>query len=144
LLVNGKAHVALEARLADFFRNETTLLFKSGFDANVGFFSYVPQLGDVIVYDEYIHASVHDGIRPSRAKDAQFSFSHNSMSELGRLLSRLRDERAGLFLALESLYSMDGTFAPLREMADLLDEVFPLKNGYLVVDEAHAAGIYGP
>jgi len=67
------------------------------------------------------------------------------------LLFRLRDERAGLrtgenslFLAVESLYSMDGTFAPLREMADLLDEVFPLKNGYLVVDEAHAAGIYGP
>lgn len=151
LLVNGKAHVALEARLADFFRGDAALLFNSGFDANVGFFSCVPQPGDVIVYDEYIHASVHDGIRSSRAKDAQFSFSHNSMPELRRLLFRLRGERVGLrtgenslFLSVESLYSMDGTFAPLKEIADLLDEVFPLKNGYLVVDEAHATGIYGP
>ena len=151
LLVNGKAHAALETRLADFFRGDTALLFNSGFDANVGFFSSVPQSGDVIVYDEYIHASVHDGIRSSRAKDAQFSFSHNSVPELRRLLFRLRDESGGLragenslFLSVESLYSMDGTFAPLREIADLLDEVFPLKNGYLVVDEAHATGIYGP
>lgn len=152
LLVNGKAHAALEARLADFFRADTALLFNSGFDANVGFFSCVPQPGDVIVYDEYIHASVHDGLRSSRiAKDARFSFAHNSMPELRRLLFRLRDERVGLragesslFLSVESLYSMDGTFAPLREIADLLDEVFPRKNGYLVVDEAHATGIYGP
>ena len=150
--MNGKAHAALEARLADFFHGDTALLFNSGFDANVGFFSCVPQPGDIIVYDEYIHASVHDGIRSSRtAKDARFSFTHNSMLELRRLLFRLRIERAGLrtgenslFLSVESLYSMDGTFAPLREIADLLDEVFPLKNGYLVVDEAHATGIYGP
>jgi 8-amino-7-oxononanoate synthase len=149
--VNGKARVALEAHLADFFCGDTALLFNSGFDANVGFFSCVPQSGDVIVYDEYIHASVHDGIRSSRAKDAQFSFGHNSMSELRRLLFRLRDERVGLrtgesslFLSVESLSSMDGTSAPLREIADLLDEVFPLKNSYLVVDEAHATGIYGP
>lgn len=150
LLVNGRAHAALEARLADFFRAETVLLFNSGFDANVGFFSCIPQSGDTIVYDEYIHASVHDGIRSSRAA-AQFSFSHNSLPDLRRLLCRLLEERKGLvtgenslFLSVESLYSMDGTFSPLREIADMLDELFPLKNGYLIVDEAHSTGIYGP
>ncbi|KAF9483180.1 PLP-dependent transferase [Pholiota conissans] len=150
LLVNGRAHAALEARLAAFFRVETVLLFNSGFDANVGFFSCIPQPGDTIVYDEYIHASVHDGMRASRAK-AQFAFSHNSVPDIRRLLCRLLEERKGLlsganslFLSVESLYSMDGTFSPLREIADMLDELFPMKNAYLIVDEAHSTGIYGP
>ena len=151
LLVNGRAHDALEARLCKFFNAETALLFNSGFDANVGFFSCIPQTGDVVVYDEYIHASVHDGVRASRARDAQFSFSHNSLRDLRKILVGLNQARYGLrhgqnslFLAVESLYSMDGTFAPLREIAELLDEIFPLKNAYLVVDEAHSTGIYGP
>ena len=150
LLVNGRAHAALEARLCKFFDAETALLFNSGFDANVGFFSCIPQTGDVVVCDEYIHASVHDGVRASRARDGQFSFSHNSLKDLRKLLVGLNRDRGALrsgqnslFLAVESLYSMDGTFAPLREIVDLLDEVFPLKNAYLVVDEAHSTGIYG-
>ena len=150
LLVNGRAHAALEARLCKFFNTETALLFNSGFDANVGFFSCIPQTGDVVVYDEYIHASVHDGVKASRARDAQFSFSHNSLQDLRKLLvclnqdrDTLRSGQNSLFLAVESLYSMDGTFAPLQEIVDLLDEVFPLKNAYLVVDEAHSTGIYG-
>ena len=151
LLVNGRAHAALEARLCQFFNAETALLFNSGFDANVGFFSCIPQTGDVVVCDEYIHASVHDGVRASRARNAQFSFTHNSLNDLRKILIGLNQERDGLrsgknslFLAVESLYSMDGTFAPLQEIVDLLDEVFPLKNAYLVVDEAHSTGIYGP
>jgi len=150
LLVNGQAHAALEARLAAFFKSEAVLLFNSGFDANVGFFSSIPHPGDAIVYDEYIHASVHDGIRGSRVGDKQFSFAHNSMSDLRRVLTRLRDDYPGyrsghnsLFLAVESLYSMDGTFAPLLEIVNMLEDLFPLKNGYLMVDEAHSTGIYG-
>ncbi|KAK0497232.1 pyridoxal phosphate-dependent transferase [Armillaria luteobubalina] len=151
LLVNGSAHSALEARLAEFFDSPAALLFNSGFDANVGFFSCIPQPGDIFVYDEYIHASVHDGIRASRARDSQYSFPHNSVQAFRNLLVGLRDERpsvaageSSVFVAVESLYSMDGTFAPLQEFVEILEEVFPHGNGYLVVDEAHSTGIYGP
>lgn len=151
LLVNGQAHSSLEARLAHFFDAPAALLFNSGFDANVGFFSCIPQTGDVLVYDEYIHASVHDGIRISRARDSQFSFKHNSVNSFKTLLSKLTHERStlrsgesSLFVAVESLYSMDGTFAPLTEIVELLEEYFPKGNGHLVVDEAHSTGIYGP
>ncbi|KAF8919490.1 pyridoxal phosphate-dependent transferase [Mucidula mucida] len=151
LLVNGPAHSALEARLADFFRAPAALLFNSGFDANVGFFSCIPQPGDVAIYDEYIHASVHDGIRASRARDAQYFFPHNSMQAFRALLLQLCLERpclgrgeTSVFVAVESLYSMDGTFAPLQEIVDILQELLPRGNGYLVVDEAHSTGIYGP
>jgi 8-amino-7-oxononanoate synthase len=151
LLVNGQAHSALEARLAQFFRSPAAILFNSGFDANVGFFSCVPQIGDVVVYDEYIHASVHDGIRASRARGAHYPFEHNSMLAFRALLTKLLNERpelrsgqSSMFVAVESLYSMDGTFAPLVEIVKILDECFPQRNGYLVVDEAHSTGIYGP
>ncbi|KAJ6501887.1 pyridoxal phosphate-dependent transferase [Mycena sanguinolenta] len=151
LLVNGLAHSALEARLAQFFKSPAAILFNSGFDANVGFFSCVPQVGDVVVYDEYIHASVHDGIRASRARGAHYPFEHNSIPQFRALLIKLLDERpdlksgqSSLFVAVESLYSMDGTFSPLTEIVHTLDEYFPQRNGYLVVDEAHSTGIYGP
>ncbi|KAJ7481037.1 pyridoxal phosphate-dependent transferase [Mycena galericulata] len=151
LLVNGQAHSALEARLCQFFGSPAAILFNSGFDANVGFFSCVPQIGDVVVYDEYIHASVHDGIRASRASRAHYPFEHNSISAFRALLMKLLAERAelqsgqnSLFVAVESLYSMDGTFAPLSEIVQTLEECFPQGNGYLVVDEAHSTGIYGP
>lgn len=151
LLVNGHAHSNLETRLAQFFNSPTALLFNSGLDANVGFFSCVPQPGDVVVCDEYIHASVHDGIRASRVRDAQFSFEHNDLTALGEVLLRLIHSRSGLrsgensvFVAVESLYSMDGTIAPLTQIVEMLETLFPNGNGYLVVDEAHATGIYGP
>jgi 8-amino-7-oxononanoate synthase len=151
LLVNGRPHSGLEKRLGKFFRSESALLFNSGFDANVGFFSCIPQPGDVVVYDEYIHASVHDGIRSSRAKGAQFLFKHNSVESLRSVLVKLLEERPELrsgensvFVAVESLYSMDGTFSPLAEIVQALEAVFPKGNAHLVVDEAHATGIYGP
>lgn len=151
LLVNGRAHAELETRLADFFKSEAALLFNSGFDANVGFFSCIPQPGDVVVYDEYIHASVHDGMRASRTdRERQCPFGHNSIDDLRRVLlhSRqaipgLQSGQSNLFVAVESLYSMDGTFAPLTQIVELLDGLFPLKNAYLIVDEAHSTGIYG-
>ncbi|KAI9001476.1 pyridoxal phosphate-dependent transferase [Trametes punicea] len=152
LLVNGHAHASLEARLVAFFRAPAALLFNSGFDANVGFFSSVPQPGDVIVYDEHIHASVHDGMRASRVnKDAQVAFAHNSVPALRRTLEKLMQKRPGLvtgensvFVAVETLYSMDGTLAPLTQIVETVEELFPQGNGYVIVDEAHSTGVYGP
>jgi 8-amino-7-oxononanoate synthase len=152
LLVNGKAHSALESRLSSFFGAPAALVFNSGFDANVSFFSCIPQPGDFLVYDEYIHASVHDGMRASRtAHSARYAFSHNSVSSFREVLSKLRDSRPRLrsgkdsvFVAVESLYSMDGTFAPIKKIVENVKEIFPLGNGYVFVDEAHATGVYGP
>ncbi|KZT02537.1 PLP-dependent transferase [Laetiporus sulphureus 93-53] len=152
LLVNGPAHAALEARLATFFDAPAALLFNSGFDANVGFFSCVPQPGDALVFDEHIHASVHDGVRASRIAPAlRRPFSHNSVQALREELVRLLREQPALrtgassvFVAVESLYSMDGTIAPLTEMVEAVEGLLPAGNGYVVVDEAHTTGVYGP
>ncbi|KAF9230720.1 PLP-dependent transferase [Melanogaster broomeanus] len=152
LLVPAPPHAALEARLCRFLRSEAALLFNSGFDANVGFFSSVPQPGDAILYDAHIHASVHDGMRLSRlTRDSFVSFAHNSVPALRRALGRLireridlREGRSSIFVAVESLYSMDGTIAPLLDVVECVEEMLPLGNGYVVVDEAHATGIYGP
>lgn len=150
LLVNGHAHAALEARLAGFFRAPAALLFNSGFDANAGFFACVPQPGDAVVFDEHIHASVHDGVRASRVA-ARVPFAHNSIPALRVALERVRQDRPALvsggssvFVAVETLYSMDGTLAPLLEIVETVEELFPHGNGYVVVDEAHSTGVYGP
>ncbi|KAI6165821.1 PLP-dependent transferase, partial [Pisolithus thermaeus] len=149
---SGPAHAALEERLRRFFDSEAAILFNSGFDANVGLFSAVPQPGDVVVYDELIHASVHDGMRTSRlSRDSLVSFAHNSVPSLRHTLRRalahredLKTGKSSVFVAVESLYSMDGTFAPLSDIVDCVEEMLPLGNGYVIVDEAHATGIYGP
>ena len=146
-------HALLEERLAAFFGSPAALLYTSGYDANVGFFGSVPLEGDLIVYDSLIHASVHDGMRTSRAARIPGSlqpFEHNSIPSLRSVIeSALRTRPAlrsginNLLIAIESLYSMDGDIAPMAEICDLIDELLPCKNGHLVVDEAHATGIYG-
>ena len=152
LLVYNHAHAALEARLARTFRSPAALLFNSGFDANAGFFACVPQPGDAILHDGAIHASVHDGARASRiAACMRRSFVHNDVRALRTALCVLRKEyttlregKSSVFVAVESVYSMDGTVAPLRAILDTMKDVFPAGNAYLVVDEAHATGLYGP
>lgn len=153
LLVNPTAHASLEARLQDFFGGaEEALLFNSGFDANAAFFASVPQPGDVLVLDELIHASVHDGVRASRVPSAlRRTFTHNEPHALKRTLEKakldvpsLKNGQASVFVAVESVYSMDGTLAPLGEIVEILEELFPRGNAHLVVDEAHATGVYGP
>lgn len=151
LLVPQRAHAALEARLAKFFDAPSALLFNSGFDANAGLFACVPQAGDAVILDELIHASVHDGVRASRVRDAQYNFANNDVRSFKHACERVLRDRPGavdgkssVFVAVESVYSMDGTFAPLKEIVDLLEHYFPCGNAYLIVDEAHATGIYGP
>lgn len=131
---NTQRTVDIESQLAVFFGQPAALLFNSGYGANLGFFSSIPQRGDTVVYDALIHASIRDGIRLGAA--THFSFRHNDMSHLREKLSRAKGT---CYVAVESLYSMDGDRAPLVKIAQLCEEV----GAYLVVDEAHAGGIFG-
>ncbi|CAK9786368.1 putative 8-amino-7-oxononanoatesynthase [Cutaneotrichosporon oleaginosum] len=139
------AHRALETRLAEHFAAPAGLLFNSGWDANVSFFSTVPQPGDAVIYDELIHASVHDGMRGSRVlASRRVPFAHNDPAALTAVLQTL-DVAPGatVFLAMESLYSMDGDFAPLPALLDVFDAFVPREQQCVVVDEAHTTGVYG-
>lgn len=142
---------SLEALIAAHHNSPSALLFTSGFDANVGLFSCAPQPGDFIVYDELIHASVHDGMRLSRVPAARrLPFRHNSVNGLREVLGELENVEPGIrmgnanvFVAVEAVYSMDGDLAPLREMVETVQDMLPQGNGYVIVDEAHATGIFG-
>ncbi|CAN9285431.1 unnamed protein product [Alternaria alternata] len=151
-LLDGNSIYAeqLEQEIACFHGAESGLLFNSGFDANAGFFASVPQPGDVIVYDELVHASVHDGMRLSRAAKV-VAFEHNSVSALKQVLLGLlteqdgvREGRCNVFVALESIYSMDGDVCPLKQMVEVVEEVLGHERGYIVMDEAHSTGVLGP
>lgn len=151
-LLDGNSTYAeeLERFIARFHDAPSGLFFNSGFDANVGIFSCLPQPGDIIVYDELIHASVHEGMRLSRAQK-KMSFSHNSVSDLERVIKEITDDDStspqveyNVFIAVESLYSMDGDTAPLETIIPLIQKYFPEQNAYLIVDEAHATGVFGP
>ncbi|GAA5816449.1 hypothetical protein MFLAVUS_009978 [Mucor flavus] len=136
---------ALEKRVALFHDAETALIFNSGFDANAGLFSTVPQQGDVIIYDELIHASVHEGMRVSRA-GKRIPFRHSDIVDFERVLKDMVALFPGknIFVAVETVYSMDGDVAPLIDLVRILRKYWPNKeNGYLIVDEAHSTGVYG-
>ncbi|KAH7907130.1 PLP-dependent transferase [Hygrophoropsis aurantiaca] len=161
---SGSPHAALEQRIATHLCAPCALLCTSGFDANVSFFSVIPQAGDVIIHDELVHASVHDGIRAwaarHRTADSTFSFAHNSPAALHSVLSDIARTpsvaagHASVFIAVESHYSMDGTLAPLDRFIAAVEHVFGSNgtdtpnlgahgNVHLVIDEAHATGLYG-
>ncbi|GAB3196841.1 8-amino-7-oxononanoate synthase [Pontibacter aydingkolensis] len=125
----------LEATIAQYHHGETALLFNSGYAANVGLLSALPQRGDTIFYDEAIHASIKDGMRLSFAKS--YSFKHNNLEDLRR---KLNHATGSVFVVVESVYSMDGDKAPLMELVQLCEEL----SIALIVDEAHAVGLYGP
>ncbi|CAO3611394.1 unnamed protein product [Mucor fragilis] len=135
----------LEKKIAKFHHSETALIFNSGFDANAGLFSTVPQRGDIIVYDELIHASVHEGMRMSRAAKC-IPFLHSNVQDFERIIQTVIAEYPGknVFVAVETVYSMDGDVAPLNELVAVLQKYWPHKeNGYIIVDEAHSTGVYG-
>ncbi|MEP6595675.1 MAG: pyridoxal phosphate-dependent aminotransferase family protein [Ginsengibacter sp.] len=123
-----------EQFIAGFHDAESGLIFNSGYDANIGLLSCVPQKGDIILYDNIIHASIRDGIRLSFAQG--FSFFHN---DLQNLEEKLAIKGNNVFVVTESFFSMDGDIAPLKEIADLCEKY----NANLIVDEAHATGVIG-
>ncbi|NTE58960.1 8-amino-7-oxononanoate synthase [Agrobacterium tumefaciens] len=137
---NHPEHEALEAEAAAFFGAEKTIYFGSGFAANVALFSTLPLREDIVLYDELIHASVHDGIAAGKAQ--ALAVPHNQVEAFEREISRWRQAggRGRPWIAVESLYSMDGDRPPLAALAALAET----HGGFLVVDEAHATGIFGP
>ena len=148
---DSTTHTQLEQRLAKYFKAPAALLCNTGFDANVSLLSTIPQPEDVILYDELIHASMHDGMRQSRAKVC-VPFQHNDPVDLDRQLSSalgsnllrdIQDGKRNVFLALESVYSMDGTVCALRELAHVLEKHVPYASTrHILVDEAHGVGVY--
>ena len=131
---NHSIHEVVECEIAAFHGMDSALIFNSGYDANLGFFSTVPQKGDTVVYDQLCHASIRDGLRLGVARS--FSFNHNCVDDLR---SNVAQTEGRIFVVVESVYSMDGDKAPLVEIAKLCDEV----GAYLVVDEAHGTGVFG-
>jgi 8-amino-7-oxononanoate synthase len=126
-----------EKIIADFHEAEAALIFNSGYDANLGLLSAVPQRNDIIIYDALSHASIRDGIRLSFA--GSYSFQHNDLLDLEKKLESSRAGEGNIFVVTESVFSMDGDLAPLKEMAGLCNKF----NAHLVVDEAHATGVVG-
>ena len=163
-LLDGNTSFAegLEKKIAAFHDAPSALLFVSAFDANVGLLGCVPQPGDIILFDELIHASVHDGMRLSRA-GSKLPFTHASVTEkdaiektggLGHVLSQVMENDAdsskgarngdrNVFICIESLYSMDGDVVRLDDVVECIDRHLPSRNGYIILDEAHSTGIFG-
>jgi 8-amino-7-oxononanoate synthase len=133
---NSFIHTDCEKQIAEFHQAEKALLFNSGYDANVGLLSSVPQRGDVVLYDELCHASIIDGIRLSFAN--AYKYRHNDVAHLEELLAKQKDTET-VYVVTESVFSMDGDCALLKKVTDLCKQ----HQTYLIVDEAHAIGIYG-
>ena len=137
---NHKIYEEAENYIAKFHQSESALIFNSGYDANVGFFGAVPQRNDIILFDELSHASIRDGIQLSNAKS--YKFQHNDFEDLERLLLKLSTDNqqpTTIFIVTESVFSMDGDTPNLVELAQISNKY----NCNLVVDEAHALGVFG-
>ncbi len=133
---NHTLYDVAERAIARFHESETALTFNSGYDANLGFFQSVPQRGDIIIYDEFIHASIRDGISMSHAKS--YKFKHNDLEDLKRIVST-HANTTDLYVVTESVFSMDGDTPYLIAIRDICTSY----NARLIVDEAHAVGVLG-
>jgi len=132
---NHSLYQIAENFISQFHEAESALIFNSGYDANVGFFSAVPQRNDVILYDGLSHASIRDGITMSNAKS--YKFNHNDFEDLEYLIQKFPE--TNIYIVTETVFSMDGDSPNLEELV-LLSEKY---NCYLVVDEAHTLGVFG-
>lgn len=132
---NHALYKIVESAIASFHKSESALIFNSGYDANVGFFSSVPQRGDLILYDEYVHASIRDGIAMNKTK--AYKFRHNDLESLNEMLERLKYD--SVYVVTESVFSMDGDSPDLNKLTEICEK----HKAFLVVDEAHATGVFG-
>ncbi|WP_114820169.1 aminotransferase class I/II-fold pyridoxal phosphate-dependent enzyme [Chryseobacterium sp. KLBC 52] len=131
---NSDMAVSVEKDIAQKHQFESALLFPSGYNANLALFSTFPNRHDTVIVDEQIHRSVHDGCKLSNAK--KLKFKHNDTEDLENILKR---QEGHCYIAIESVYSMEGDFAPLQEIASIASTY----KASLIVDEAHAFGVFG-
>lgn len=138
-LISGNHDVYQKAEdfILKFHHSESALIFNSGYDANVGFFSSVPQRNDIILYDELCHASIRDGIQMSHAK--AYKFQHNDTEDLENLLLKYQSETNEIYVVTESVFSMDGDAPDMEKLIQIPEQY----GAYLIVDEAHALGVFG-
>ncbi len=136
---NCAEHEALEAEAAAFFGSESALWFATGYAANSALLSTLPQRGDLVVHDELVHASAHEGMKLGRAETV--AVRHNDADAFEHAIRRYRAEggTGTPWLAVESLYSMDGDQAPLGQLVEIADR----HDAVLLIDEAHATGVFG-
>ncbi len=136
---NAHEHEKLEEEAASFFGTQSALFMGGGFNANLAIFATLPKKGDLIVYDNLIHASIHDGMRLNSADC--FAFRHNDKGHAEDVIKAWRKEggKGTIFISIESVYSMEGDKAPLADFITLSKE----HEAFLIVDEAHATGFLG-
>lgn len=132
-----KAHEDLCEYLSNLFKKEKTILFNSGYTANLGTISVITSENDLILADMLSHASINDGIQMSKAKTRYFA--HNDPHHLEKSLKRYRNEHAGCLIITEGVFSMDGDTAPLPEIVKLAERY----NARIMIDEAHSFGVIG-
>ena len=144
-LISGNHNIYQEAEdyIAKFHQAESALIFNSGYDANVGFFSSVPQKGDLILYDELCHASIRDGIQLSNAK--AYKFQHNDFEDLEKKIvnfngnDNFNENDSIIYIVTESVFSMDGDCPNMEELVAVSEKY----GCNIVVDEAHSLGVFG-
>ena len=124
----------VERKLSNIFNSEAALIFNSGYAANQAVLSSIPQKGDTILYDELAHACIRDGARLSHAK--RLAFKHNDLNDLEKKLAAAEGH---IFIAVESIYSMDGDSCPLPELIKVADQY----KASIILDEAHSTGVMG-
>lgn len=136
---NYELYQEVENTLCTFHHSESALIFNSGYDANLGFFASVPQRGDIILYDEYIHASIRDGVIMSHAK--AYKFKHNDLKDLLNHLERFKEnsQDSEIYVVTESVFSMDGNSTDLKSLISLSKKF----EAHVIIDEAHATGVFG-
>ncbi len=134
---NHALYKETEDFIAHYHKAESALIFNSGYDANVGLFSSVPQKEDVVLYDEYIHASIRDGLRLSNAKS--FKFRHNDLCHIENLIGRHKRNDGEVYIVTESVFSMDGDSPDLKNLIKLSQKY----KCRIIIDEAHALGVFG-
>ncbi|MBN2545476.1 MAG: aminotransferase class I/II-fold pyridoxal phosphate-dependent enzyme [Spirochaetes bacterium] len=130
-------HKQLEEELADFIGKEEAMIFNSGYSANIGILSGILRPNDVVINDQYNHASIFDGCRLSQSK--LLVFKHNDINSLEKIVKRAKYYFNGCIIVIDGIYSTDGSLSPL-------DEIYRIARTYdckIMVDEAHALGILG-